>query len=489
MFECSFHFRTLQKDASSHHTVSGAAPPPQALKVERAVLAALLSEKRAIVEVIDLLNASLFYLPKHQHIYAAIYALARDEVPVDILTVTEQLKKDKKLKDIGGSAYLAELSMQVSSSVHVETHVRLLMEYSIRRELIMLALKMRQDAHQGEEDALDMLDSYEQQFFAISQQLFTGAYTPISKVFDGIMARIHEVKDNKSGLTGVPSGFLPLDRLTGGWQAGDLIVVAARPSMGKTALAINMFRNAALDFDYPVAFFSLEMSAEQLTQRLIATEAGISSEGLRRGALSNEELEKLAGDNVQRLLHLPMYIDDTAALSVMELRAKARQLCARNKIKLIIVDYLQLMRAERNRQDKYGNREQEIASISRMLKGLAKELHIPVIAISQLSRAVEQRMDKRPMLSDLRESGAIEQDADMVLFLYRPEYYGITEDENGNSTRGHTEVIVSKHRNGAVGDFRLHFDAVHTRFTDTDTEEYRTLPSKMNVPNEKDTPF
>ena len=286
--------------------------------------------------------------------------------------------------------------------------------------------------------------------------------------------------------------FEALDRMTGGWQKGDLIVIAARPSMGKTALAMNVVRNAAIDFGVPVAFFSLEMSAIQLTERLISSEAGIEREALRRGSTSQRDLERLAEEPVQRLIRAPIFIDDTPALSIMDLRAKARRICSKHKVQLIVVDYLQLMRAEERRQLQ-GNREQEIASISRMLKALAKELNLPVIAVSQLSRQTEQRTDKRPQLSDIRESGAIEQDADLVAFLYRPEYYGITEDEMGHSTKGRTELIIAKHRNGPIGQVWLQFVAEFTRFVDAEElsgeipsgAQYKTHPSRFKSPRRR----
>ena len=465
--------------------------PPQALKVEQAVLGALLSERRAVVAVIDLLQISLFYYKNHQDIYKAIIELAQEEEPVDMLTVSERLRRHKKLKEVGGNAYLAKLSTQVSSSVHVETHVRLLIEYSVRRSLIELAVQIRQSATAGKEDALELLDTFEQKLFDIGKNHLKGEYISLEKALSDLLGRLKDPQQKKKGaLTGVPSGFVSLDRITGGWQKGDLIIVAARPAMGKTAFVTNMLRNAALDFDMPVGFFSLEMSSRQLAERLISSEAGIESHVFRKGTLTGDDMQRLASDEVQKLLKSSIYIDDTAALNIMELRAKARRLCAKHQVQLIIVDYLQLMRGEEKRSQ--SNREQEIASISRTLKSMAKELDVPVIAVSQINRAVESRQNRRPMLSDLRESGAIEQDADMVLLLYRPEYYDINEDEEGNSTKGLTEVIVAKHRNGPVGSIRLHFAEEYTRFEDMsstlvedgESATYRTLPSRLNESGE-----
>ena len=470
--------------------------PPQALEVEACVLGALINEPKIIVEVVDLLRPELFYKKDNQHICKAIIELTHNENTVDILTIAEQLKQYNKLKAIGGTTALVELSNKVSTSAHINSHIKILMDYSIRRQLISLSAELRALAHKGEQEAMSMLDHGEQTLFTIANTYLRLDYTPLDKVMEDIIARLRTQKDtNKSGLSGVPSGFRGIDSITGGWQKGDLIVVAARPSMGKTAFATSLLRNAALQFEVPVAFFSLEMSAQQMGERLIASEAGIESDIFRRGQLSSQHIDLLAGDDVQKLLKMPVFIDDTAALNIMELRSKARRLCLRHKVQLIIVDYLQLMRGDDRNKNYSGNREQEIASISRTLKVLAKELNIPIIAVSQLSRAVESRTDKRPMLSDLRESGAIEQDADMVLFLYRPEYYGINEDENGDSTAGRTEVIISKHRNGATANKWLHFEAKHTRFLDAQdvaVEEatYRIVPSKMNEStDEEEAPF
>lgn len=479
----------MDQDMSLPNAALVGTVPPQAPKVERAVLAALLTESRSMDEVMDILGVDHFYEKKHQDIYMAAIELIRDERHVDVLTVSERLKSQNKLAAVGGTAYLAELSTQVSSSTHVETHARILVEYSIRRRLITLAGRMRKMAHSGEEDAIKLLDNFEQQLFSIGHEHLRGEYVLLEKVFEHLLAHLRTPKQNgREGLTGVPSGFRALDSLTGGWQPGDLIIIAARPSVGKTALALNMLRNAALDFDIPSAFFSLEMPSLQLGERLISAEAGIESSTFRRGTISDVELEQLASESMQKLRQAPIYMDSTSALSIMELRAKARRLCTKHKVKLIIVDYLQLMAAE-NRYAQ-SNREQQIASISRMLKALAKDLHIPIIAISQLNRDMAKRGTqggKRPILSDLRESGAIEQDADLVLFLHRADYYGISEDMNGDSTEGHCELIIEKHRNGATGTIGLEFDRKYTRFK---AEEAHTYPSRLNNPEEsQDVPW
>ena len=477
-------------------STSSAYLPPHSVEVEQALLGAMLTERQAVIALIDRLRAEFFYTKAHQDIYAVIEMLVREEVAVDVLTVSERLRQKKKLNSVGGSKYLAYLSAQLSSSVHVEHYAELLIDYSMRRGLLDLAARMRVDAQKGAEDTRSLLDTYEQLLFALGQSFLYGDYTGLEEIAKGIFSRLDEVKASaQGGLTGIASGFRALDRITGGWQRGDLIVLAARPSMGKTAFAMNALRNAALEFDVPVAFFSLEMSALQLTERLVASEAGIQREVLRRGGPSQEDMERLAGEGVQKLLKAPVFIDDTPAMSIMDLRAKARRMCSKHKIGLLAVDYLQLMRGE-ERKGSQGNREQEIASISRMLKALAKELNIPVIAVSQLSRQTEQRNVKRPQLSDIRESGAIEQDADLVAFLYRPEYYGITEDEEGHSTKGRTELIIAKHRNGPIGEVHLQFEAEHTRFREAEEppqgygQQYKTLPSRMNQSSDtEEAPF
>lgn len=469
--------------------------PPYSIEVEQALLGALLTERQAVTALIDRLRAAFFYKKAHQDIYTAIEALVRVEAAVDVVIVAEQLRQEKQLISVGGAAYLAQLSAQLSSAVNVEHYADLLISYSIRRGLIDLSVQMRTDAQKGEDEVRTLLDTYEQKLFALGQNFLYGDYMPLEGIARDMFTRLAEVKEStQGGLTGVASGFRALDRVTGGWQKGDLIVLAARPSMGKTAFTMNVLRNAALDFGVPVAFFSLEMSALQLTERLVASEAGISRDVLRRGGPSQQEMESLASDKVQQLLKAPIFIDDTPAMGIMDLRAKARRMCSKHNIGLLAVDYLQLMRGE-ERRGNMGNREQEIASISRMLKALAKELSIPVIAVSQLSRRPEMRDVKRPQLSDIRESGAIEQDADFVAFLYRPEYYGITEDETGQSTKGRTELIIAKHRNGPTGEIHLHFEAEHTRFTESSSssdtsQQYYTMPSSLNSSSDADSvPF
>ena len=468
--------------------------PPQALDIEESILGAMLSEKQAILAVIDLLKPDFFYKKAHREIFSAIQMLAHEEKPVDILTISDYLKQKKLLKEIGGTSYLARLTTRISSSLHLDTHIDILKEHGIRRKMIDIAATMRRDSYAGHQPGDKLLDDFQQKLFDVEQEYQKGEYNVLKEVVEETIAHMREQQDTSTGgLTGVPSGFRNLDKITGGWQRGDLIVVAARPSMGKTAFALSLLQQAAMQFKMPAVIFSLEMSRSQLAMRLMCAETGIRSEELRQGNLSEDSFKKLA-TNIEALLEAPIYIDDTAALSITEIRAKSRRLCAKQEVALIIVDYLQLMQGEE--RSRYNtNREQEIAMISRKLKAIAKELNVPVIALSQLSREVEKRQEKRPILSDLRESGAIEQDADMVTFLYRPEYYGITQDENGVSTKGKTEIIVAKHRNGATGSLWLKFIAERTKFVE-DEETYtqatsssmQTFQSKLNDSSAEDTP-
>lgn len=442
--------------------------PPQALEIEEAVLGALMLEKDALSTVIDILKPESFYKDSHQEIYRAIQILFNNSEPVDILTVTNQLKKDGKLEFAGGAYYVTQLTSKVNSAANIETHARIVTQQAIKRELIRIASEVHKDAYEDTMDVFDLLDRTEQSLFDVSETNIRRNYADIRSIMKEAMDELEARKKHKDGLTGVPSGFTGLDRITNGWQKSDLIILAARPGMGKTALVVSSMRNAAVDFQKPVAIFSLEMSSVQLVNRLISAEAELESEKIKKGNLAEFEWEQLV-HKTSRITSAPIFIDDTPALTIFELRAKSRRLKAQHDIQLVIVDYLQLMSGDVSKNSG-GNREQEIASISRALKNLAKELEIPVIAISQLSRAVETRGgDKRPQLSDLRESGSIEQDADLVIFLYRPEYYGITEDENGMPTASMAELIIAKHRNGSLENVPLKFIGKYTKFTEPDT--------------------
>src|SRR5246127_4623710 len=443
--------------------------PPQATDLEEAVLGALMLEKDALSSVIDILKPDVFYRDNHQKIFRAIQTLFEKTSPVDILTVTAQLRTQGELEMIGGAYYITELTNRVASAANIEFHSRIIIQKFIQRELIRISTEVVQMAYEDTTDVLDLLDRAEKNLFEIAQNNLRRDSRKMDDLMHEALKEIEALKDKKDGLTGVASGFTDLDRITSGWQKSDLVIIAARPAMGKTAFVLSCARNAAVDFWKPVGVFSLEMSSVQLVNRLISGECDIDQEKIRKGNLEEWEWAHVHS-KIRRLEQAPLIIADTPALNIFEFRAKCRRLKSQHDIQLIIIDYLQLMQGKSADSKGGGNREQEIGSISRALKSVAKELNVPVIALSQLSRAVESRpgASKRPMLSDLRESGSIEQDADMVLFLYRPEYYGMTEDENGMPTQGVGEVIIAKHRNGETGTVRLKFVGKYVKFTDLD---------------------
>ena len=418
-------------------------------------------DKKGVDEVIDILKPEVFYKEGHQHIYEAIHTLFRDGQPVDLLTVSAQLKKDKKLDAAGGEFYLVQLTQKVASSAHIEYHARIILQKFIQRSLIRLSSEIIEESYDEGTDVFDLLDSAEAKLYNITQGNIKKSSETAQDLVIQAKKKIEEIA-NREGLSGVPSGFTELDKLTSGWQPSDLVIIAARPGMGKTAFTLSMARNMAIEHDLPVAFFSLEMSSVQLITRLISSETGLSSEKLRTGNLEKHEWEQL-NVKVKGLEKAPLYIDDTPSLSIFDLRAKARRLSSQHGIKLIIVDYLQLMTS--GSSQKGGNREQEISTISRNLKALARELNIPVVTLAQLNRAVEERIGHRPRLSDLRESGSIEQDSDVVCLLHRPDYYD--EDAEPNVA----EFIVAKQRNGPVDTVKLTFLRECTRFEAYHTED------------------
>ncbi len=454
--------------------------PPQALDLEEAVLGAMMIDKKGVDDVIDILHPEVFYKEAHQLIYEAIFVLFKNSEPTDLLTVANQLRKTNNLEAVGGDFYLVRLTQKVASSAHIEFHARIILQKFIQRKLITISSEIIEEAYDETIDVFDLLDDAETKLFEVTQgNLKKGSETSEGLVAQAIK-KIQEIS-NKKGMSGAATGFTRLDELTSGWQPQDLVILAARPGMGKTAFVMSMAKNMAIDFDQPVAIFSLEMSSIQLITRMISSETGISSGKLRKGNLEPHEWEQL-NVKVKNLTKAPIFIDDSPSLSIFDLRAKARRLASQHGIKVIIIDYLQLMTAGTS-QKGGGNREQEISTISRNLKALAKELNIPVIALSQLSRAVETRGgSKRPLLSDLRESGAIEQDADIVTFIYRPEYYGLTEwdDEERTPCEGQAEFIVAKHRNGGLDNIRLKFTAHLAQFSNLDDGIANEFHSKMN---------
>jgi replicative DNA helicase len=473
--------RGLRANIIALHEQAGRVPP-QAVDVEQAVLGAMLIEREAIPKAIEVLPPESFYEARHQRIYDAALGLFERGNPVDLITVTEELKRRGEFEQVG-SYYLSELTTRVASAANVEYHARILAEKGLMRRMIETMTAVVGEAYEPGTDAFDLLDRAEQEIFRISESQARKGSRALSDVVMESFKMLEALSHREDGITGIPSGFHRLDAMTGGWQRSDLVIIAARPSMGKTALSLAIARNAALHAQYGagVAYFSLEMSAAQLAQRLLTSEARVDAQAARTGRLRTEDWQNLARA-AGRLSAAPIYIDDTPGLGILELRAKCRRLKAEHGIGMVVVDYLQLMHGTTD--SKNANREQEIAQISRSLKALAKELDVPVIALAQLSRAVETRGgDKRPQLSDLRESGSIEQDADVVAFIYRAERYGILQDESGHSTEGTGEIIIAKQRNGPTGNIRLAFLDRYARFDNLDTYygtdpgyEYNALP-------------
>jgi replicative DNA helicase len=455
--------------------------PPQASDVEQVVLGAMMLEKDALNNTINLVTKETFYDPRHQYIYSAMQELFGNTKPVDLITVTEQLQKNGELEAAGGVAYLAQLTNRVASSAHIEFHARIIIQKHLKRELIRVSSEIIRDAYDDTVDIFDLLNTAESNLFQISESNMTKQASTMQSIVGQAIAEIEKARNTPDGISGTPSGFHDLDKITSGWQKSDMVVIAARPGMGKTALVLSMARNTAVDYNMGVAVFSLEMSAVQLVKRLIAGEARIDSEKLRKGNLADHEFQQLHS-RITALSAAPIFIDDTPAITIFDFRAKCRRLKAQHDIQLVIIDYLQLMSAKDGKGS--GNREQEISTISRSIKEIAKELNIAIIALAQLSRSVEQRGgDKKPILSDLRESGAIEQDADIVSFIYRPEYYGITKDDDGNSNQGIGELIIAKHRNGKTDRVRMRFVPEFARFENlTQAFDTNDLPNNTFEP-------
>ena len=454
---------------------------PQALELEEAVLGALMIEKDAYSQVSEILRPESFYERRHQLIYSAITDLAVNQKPVDILTVREQLAKRGDLEEVGGPFYITQLSSKVASSAHIEYHARIIAQKYLARELITFTSGIQGKAFDETLDVDDLMQEAEGKLFEISQQNMKKDYTQINPIIAEAYELLQKAAARTDGLSGLESGFTKLDKMTSGWQNSDLVIIAARPAMGKTAFVLSMARNIAVNFKNPVALFSLEMSNVQLVNRLIVNVCEIPGEKIKSGQLAAYEWQQL-DYKLKDLIDAPLYVDDTPSLSVFELRTKARRLVREHGVRIIIIDYLQLMNASGMA---FGSRQEEVSTISRSLKGLAKELNIPIIALSQLNRGVESREGiegKRPQLSDLRESGAIEQDADMVCFIHRPEYYKIFQDDKGNDLRGMAEIIIAKHRNGATGDVLLRFKGEFARFQNPDDDMVIPMPGEESMP-------
>jgi replicative DNA helicase len=440
---------------------------PSAVEVETAVLGAMLLDENAVPKAVEVLTSEAFYDKRNKIVFEAITSLYEANEPIDTVSIYEELKKAGKVDEVGGAAFISKLTQDVSSAANVDYHARVVLEKSILRQLISSSLEIAHLAYEGSEDVFDLLDAAESKIFQISEAGIKESFKSMDKAVNEAWELIEAIHAKKISTFSVPSGFFELDELLGGFQKSDLIIIAARPSMGKTAFAMSAVRNAAIDHNVPIGVFSLEMSTIQLVTRLISAESRINAHNLRTGKFRAEDGAKVSR-TVYKLKKAPIYIDDAPAITILELRAKARRLKNEKNIGMIVVDYLQLIHPSGNME----SREREISTISRSLKGLAKELNIPVIALSQLNRAVETRTDKKPMLSDLRESGSIEQDADVVLFLNRPEVYGITQytsgDMTGESTEGVAEVIIGKQRNGPIGEIKLRFIKDYARFENLD---------------------
>ena len=444
---------------------------PQAIDIEKVVLGALMIDKDAFTVVSEIIKPETFYEARHQKIYEAVQSLNLQEKPVDIMTVTEELRHKGTLEDVGGPAYVVELSSQVASSAHIEYHAHILAQKFLARQLIQFASMIETDAFDETVDVDDLMQKAEGALFEISQKNMLQDYVQIDTIVNQAHQLLLQASNREGGLTGVPSGFRKLDDITAGWQPSDLVIIAGRPAMGKTSFALSIAKNVAIDYRKPIAFFSLEMNNVQLVNRLISNVCSIPGNKIINGQLTPDEWERF-DSNIRKMQGAPIYVDDTPGLSIFELRTKARRLVREHGIELLMIDYLQLMNANGMR---FNSRQEEVSTISRSLKGLAKELNIPVLALSQLSRAVEQRdgpEGKRPQLSDLRESGAIEQDADMVLFVHRPEYYHILQDEKGNDLHGMAQIIIAKHRKGATGDVLLNFRGEYTRFSNPEDIDF-----------------
>lgn len=453
--------------------------PPQSVDIEKLVLGAMLLDKRAVDEVIDLLQEDVFYNKKHQSIFRAIQTLFANSENVDLMTVSDKLDALKKLPTKVSDSYLVDLTQKLGSAANIKNHTKIILQQYIKRRLIDNCNEIIADAYKKESDSFDLLDIAEGKLFEISKNVLKKDTQTTENLVEEAFEKIKELSE-KQGISGLQSGFQDIDLVTSGWQDSDLVIVAARPGMGKTAFVLSMTSNIAIKNNQPVAFFSLEMSALQLITRMLASETQLDSMKLRTGNLKEYEWQNLheKGDKIAKA---PIFINDTPAMSIFDLRVQARRLKSQHDIKILIVDYLQLMTC--GAKTGYGNREQEIATISRNLKALAKELDIPIIALSQLSRSVETRGGiKRPMLSDLRESGAIEQDADIVSFLYRPEYYGLTEwdDQENTPCKNQAEFIIAKHRNGALRNIRLQFLGAIATFKNIQDKDVTHIESSMN---------
>ena len=457
--------RRKQSDYKDY--VEGGNIPPQALDVEDAVLGAMLLEPLCVDEAIDQLSPACFYSEQNREVFSAMIELSNEHSPIDLITVSEKLRQRGKLEEVGGPAKLAMLSGKIGSAANIESYTRILRQKTIQRDLISAAHEILRKAYSEEVKVDDLIDDAQSRVYTATQSSDRHSVREIGSVIQEALSRIEEMQ-SKTGLSGVPSGFATLDGITNGWQPSDLIILAARPSVGKTAFSLNIARNAAVDHHIPTAFFSLEMSSSQLANRLMTSESGLSADKIKGGVKLQDDEWTLLEESLRRLSQAPLYVDETPGLPIMEFRSKLKSLVKQKKVGLAIVDYLQLMQGPTETK---GMREQEVAAISRMLKATAKELNIPIIALSQLSRKSVDRQggNGKPVLSDLRESGSIEQDADMVIFIHRPDFIGLSD---GPQDKEKTQIIIAKHRNGETTDIDMLFKSERVQFVETQDALY-----------------
>ncbi len=464
----------MSENLNLENLQQGVNKPPAAVEVEQAVLGAMIIEAEAVPKALEVLKPECFFDKKNRIIFEAMIRLFEANEPIDNVSIFEELRKEGKLDAAGGAAYIAQLSQNITSAANVDYHARVILEKWILRKLISTSIDIAGRAFRASDDVFDLLDAAETEIFQITESGLKESFKSMDKAVKEAIEHIEAIHSNQKSAFAVPTGYIQLDDMLGGFQKSDLIIIAARPSMGKTAFALSIARNAAVDHGVPIAIFSLEMSTNQLVTRLISSEARINAHSIRTGKFKAQDGSRISR-TAHKLMKAPIYIDDTPAQTVLEIRAKARRLKAEKNIGLIIIDYLQLM----NSSARMESREREISQISRSLKALAKELNVPVVALSQLNRAVESRHDKRPQLSDLRESGSIEQDADVVIFLNRPEFYGITTDSDGNPTEGIAEIIIGKQRNGPTGEIKLFFLKEFAKFENLDTFHTDFIPEQV----------
>ena len=457
--------RRKQSDYKDY--VEGGNIPPQALDVEDAVLGAMLLEPLCVDEAIDQLSPACFYSEQNREVFSAMIELSNEHSPIDLITVSEKLRQRGKLEEVGGPAKLAMLSGKIGSAANIESYTRILRQKTIQRDLISAAHEILRKAYSEEVKVDDLIDDAQSRVYTATQSSDRHSVREIGSVIQEALNRIEAMQD-QTGLSGVPSGYATLDRITNGWQPSDLIILAARPSVGKTAFSLNIARNAAVDHHIPTAFFSLEMSSIQLANRLMTSESGLSADKIKGGVKLQDDEWTLLEESLRRLSQAPLYVDETPGLPIMEFRSKLKSLVKQKKVGLAIVDYLQLMQGPTETK---GMREQEVAAISRMLKATAKELNIPIIALSQLSRKSVDRQggNGKPVLSDLRESGSIEQDADMVIFIHRPDFIGLSD---GPQDKEKTQIIIAKHRNGETTDIDMLFKSERVQFVETQDALY-----------------